>query len=188
MNAAEIAAAIAECRAVVIATIKAANLLTEEDMVRAVELVPVQLSNRRSAVAGSFRFTALDRGRIVMNIKICHTAERFRSTLLHEFAHGLVHWLGGRERGSSHGRVWKAWMVRLGQEPSRCHTYDLVEVFSDYYTNIACKNGHNVRLRRAQVRQIETASRSLYCRKCPISDGPLTLPVRFGDLPKKGDV
>jgi hypothetical protein len=64
-----------------------------------------------------------DVGYIIINAAVCHTPERFVSTLLHEFAHALNRWVNGREP-QPHGEEWQDIMRRLGQEPDRCHSYD----------------------------------------------------------------
>ena len=45
-----------------------------------------------------------------------------RNTVIHELAHLLTKWLApSYARISAHGPAWKAMMVRLGEEPVRCH-------------------------------------------------------------------
>ena len=62
-----------------------------------------------------------DVGRIIINTNTCPTEALFESTLFHELAHAVCHWVHGRE-ADTHGPKWKAIMVQMGQEPTRCHT------------------------------------------------------------------
>ena len=48
------------------------------------------------------------------------TPTKRRNTVLHELAHILANCEAGRNVG--HGAGWKAMMVRLGEEPKRCHS------------------------------------------------------------------
>lgn len=92
-----------------------------------VDEIPIQVSTRgkpgRAGQAGFFFGLGTgDVGRIVINVGVCYTEERFASTLLHELAHALNHWHHGNE-ADVHGPKWKEMMRRLGQEPARCHNY-----------------------------------------------------------------
>jgi hypothetical protein len=89
--------------------------------------IPVEISTRgRAGRAGRAGFCHLlgynDIGRVVINVGVCYTEERFRDTLFHELAHAVCYWLHGEE-ADSHGPKWKAVMVQLGQKPERCHNY-----------------------------------------------------------------
>lgn len=46
--------------------------------------------------------------------------EKRRNTVIHELAHVLANWYAGRPVG--HGDAWKRTMIRLGEEPARCHS------------------------------------------------------------------
>lgn len=86
-----------------------------------IEEIPVVLSNRRARRQMGF-FHGLgpgDVGRIVMNAGLNSTEQEFVSTLFHEFAHAVCHWVHGRG-ADTHGPKWKAIMVQLGQAPERC--------------------------------------------------------------------
>ena len=92
-----------------------------------VDEIPVLVSTRgkpgRAGQAGFYhRLGAGDVGRVVINVGVCYSEERFASTLLHELAHALTCWHHGDD-ADVHGPKWKDVMRRLGQEPNRCHSY-----------------------------------------------------------------
>jgi len=89
--------------------------------------IPVQISRRgkpgRAGRAGFFHGLGPgDVGRIVINVGVCYTEERFMKTLYHELAHAVNAWIHGKNV-DTHGPLWKAVMERLGQPPERCHHY-----------------------------------------------------------------
>jgi len=66
--------------------------------------------------------------------------EHVPETFLHELAHGLCyfdfsnkHWRAPIElkRDGHHGRIWRRYMVQMGQEPDRCHKYAYLRDESD---------------------------------------------------------
>ena len=74
---------------------------------------------------GKFRFN--------LQLAELHSEEFVSRTPAHEVAHCIVHQMYGRfnrygEKIMSHGKEWKAVMVALGQEPSRCHSMDVSKV------------------------------------------------------------
>jgi len=82
-----------------------------------IQEIPVQISRRKARrCAGFFHGAGVgDVGRIVLNLGLNATEDRFMGTLYHELAHAVTHWLHGNE-ADIHGPKWKAVMEQLGQK------------------------------------------------------------------------
>ncbi len=120
---------------------------------------PVKLTARMSRRAGFYKWDDDLMGTVTINTALCNTAERFRSTLLHELAHGLVRWAcdsiqnGQRVRLLPHGKAWKAWQVRIGADPNYVtHNYELP---TGYYTEAVCAKGCKVNLTHSYIARIK---------------------------------
>jgi predicted SprT family Zn-dependent metalloprotease len=158
MKPAWVDAVIAECRAAVSEAAPKWPYIVKH--------IEIKLLTRKSRVAGSYRAQRRhDMGHICMNIKLNNTPERFRETLMHEFAHALVNWDGVPDTGH-HGPLWRCWMTRLGQDPKAVkHDFDLDEAFGGYYTIIQCSRGHEVKLKPIFVKKIKQGY-VLHCCAC----------------------
>lgn len=96
------------------------------------------------------------------------TAAFLERTTSHEVCHLVAFALYG-SLGLGHGRYWKHVMTKMGQEPSRCHSYDVpdsaLRVPRPYVYKCGCKefkltaNIHN-KVKNGQRR---------HCTKCKIS-------------------
>ncbi len=98
--------------------------LVPDRFVWAVHNVPVKLNGRGTRQYGVFDGITVggkpNLGEIRMNMRQCVGPETFKATLLHEFAHALVHWeFAGEDVGGHHGLRWQWWMKQLGQPVRR---------------------------------------------------------------------
>lgn len=89
-----------------------------------IDEIPIYCTKRAGGMRAGFHHSLGigDVGRVVINVGVCYTDERFFATLLHELAHAICFWVHEKE-ADGHGPKWKEIMIRLGQEPSRCHSY-----------------------------------------------------------------
>lgn len=76
-------------------------------------------------------------------------------TLAHELAHYFAYYW---DRHAGHGPTFRAWMMRLGHKPSRCHNYTNVIATGrgDWYHCPACP---------LEMKTIKDGTQR-YCRKC----------------------
>jgi len=59
------------------------------------------------------------------------------STFMHEVAHLIAWRVAGRtKKGRGHGREWKAIMLSLGRDPTRCHDYDFIKPTNGYKAQV----------------------------------------------------
>lgn len=77
--------------------------------------------SRVTSLCGCYQHLASNGlGRVTVYPRQCRSPEKLEATLLHEFAHAVVHWMDpqGRET-QDHGKLWQYVMLTLGQEPSK---------------------------------------------------------------------
>lgn len=86
--------------------------------------IPIYCTKRKRSMTAGFQHSlgVGDIGRVVINVGVCYTEERFVDTLFHELAHAINFWVHGNDC-DVHGPKWKAVMAQLGQKPERCHDY-----------------------------------------------------------------
>lgn len=111
---------IAKCRKLAAAGAAKLNLEADEDVME----LPVVLSDERrvGSTCGCFQHVAGNGlGRIVIHTKKMHDEAFLEATLLHEFAHALVHFLraGEPDPTGSHGKTFAFVMLTMGREPSK---------------------------------------------------------------------
>ncbi len=92
----------------------------EEDL----QEIPVFLSDNKRVrtTCGTFSHVANNGlGLITIYTKMCETEEFFESTLLHEFAHALVHYLrhGAPDEDGCHGKTFQFVMLTMSRHPSK---------------------------------------------------------------------
>lgn len=91
-----------------------------------VEIPPITSNNRLKLCGGRVLFTRKNKqievNKIELNTKLLNTAERLKSTLMHELAHVAELALFGN---GGHGRTWQRCMNDLGLTPNKYHDYDL---------------------------------------------------------------
>ena len=64
-------------------------------------------------------------------------------TFIHELAHFMEYWIFGN---GGHGRSWKATMIALGADPTRCHKYEYLSGKQNaryVYSCISCGTNFN---------------------------------------------
>ncbi len=79
----------------------------------------LEWSGRMHVVAGR---VFLRTGLIRLSIPLLTDPDRVRQTVLHEYAHLMVHTRWGK-KVKPHGPEWKEAMLELGAEPRRTHAY-----------------------------------------------------------------
>lgn len=177
----EVSKLVVECR---LHAIDAVQTYVDDD-IRAkalavfIEDVPIQLTDRRSARAGSW---SPRKNLIRVNVSLHPNDDELRDTILHELAHAIVTWNGEEMPRDSHGVSWQTWMLRMGLKPERCHRYDVNEAHPGFYTIATCVKGHDVKLGPRQAprarKRLETLGYTGFiCRHCK-SDG-IKSPVIF---------
>jgi predicted SprT family Zn-dependent metalloprotease len=162
-----------ECRGLAVDALAAVGRHDAAPAGRAfIEQLPVAHTRRLSCKAGSLSTLISAAGqvsaRLSVNVALCHTDERYRSTLLHELAHAVVFWVWRVAAGQhfdAHGPEWRDVMRRMGESPDRCHAYDLVEAFPGRVTRYLCGCGKSLTLLpRHRLRFGER--NPYYCKRC----------------------
>lgn len=99
---------------------------------------------------------------IAMYVRNCKSPEAFRATLLHEWAHALVHWVHGpHAERDLHGPLWVATAKALGlPDPRPYTTHD----DNDYWVafRCACPDQSENRTTYAKARRIRNGA----CYRC----------------------
>ncbi len=125
--------------------------------------VRFKLSQRVALRAGSYGWKgASDPGRIIINLSVCSTPERFKATLLHELAHAVERFAYGKK---GHGRTWQSVMRALGEKPETCHSYDLTSTGAEVVATCGCADKKH-RIGPRVAKKIAAGSVEYGCRTC----------------------
>lgn len=141
-----------------------------------VERVKVELKRHITRSAGVFRFTRTTDPAMAYRCRIdimpanARTAEQFRDTVIHEFAHALVYWVHGPDaERDDHGQKWVQTMKGLGvADPyPRCRG----EADPRYYVQVKCAcppsdNPALNRVRHTVAAKIRSGKMKARCLKC----------------------
>lgn len=82
----------------------------------------------KGSAAGQLRMGREPLMRFNAEIAAKHFEAFCQRTIPHEVAHLVAQTLAGRRRIRPHGAEWQQVMTDFGQQPSRCHSYDLAGV------------------------------------------------------------
>lgn len=141
-------------KAAVYRSVSLAREIAEHDFVNKPEIVETR---RKSSVAGR----AIGGEIVELNMRLIQTEDQLREVLYHELAHIVCfHCYGGKVH---HGPKWKEVMKKLGRDPKRTHTLDLVTAMPDRWTSVVCENCQKqIAITRKKAKHLS----DYFCARC----------------------